>query len=161
MRHGKPDDTRPASGFPEVDAEETQVSRRSLLLGLIATGAFALPLLSTSTQAAVSMLRSGIDPDAVEPEVIPAGKKGGGGRGKGGGGGRGRGGGKGRGHGGGHGRGHKGRGHGGGRGRGHHHHHHYGRGRYGHRRYYYGGYYGGCYNPWYRRRYWYRCVGWF
>ena len=43
-----------------------QVSRRSLLLGLVATGAFAVPLLSNSTQAAVSMLRSGIDPDAVE-----------------------------------------------------------------------------------------------
>ncbi len=102
------------------------------------------------------MLRSGIDPDAVGTEVIPAGKKGG----KGGGGGQ-RGWDKGRGVaardtgarvGGG-----KGRGHGKSRSRGHH--YYYGRRRYGHGRYY-GGYGWGCYNPWYRRRYWYRCVGW-
>lgn len=93
------------------------------------------------------MLRSGIDPDAVGTEVIPAGKKGGKG-----GGGRGKGGRRGKGHGG-----SKGRGHGKNRSRGHH--YYYGRRRYGHGRYY-GGYGWGCYNPWYRRRYWYRCVGW-
>jgi hypothetical protein len=160
MRHDTLDATYPT--------EEAQVSRRSLLLGLLATGAFAVPLLSTSTQAAVSMLRSGIDPDAVESEITPAGKKGGGGRGGGGkgrgGGGRGgghggRGGGKGHGRGKGHGGGYRGHGHGKSRSRVYHH-YYYGRRRYGH-----GGYYGGygwnCYNPWYRRRYWYRCVGWY
>ena len=73
------------------------------------------------------MLRSGIDPDAVGTEVIPAGKKGGKG-----GGGRGKGGRRGKGHGG-----SKGRGHGKNRSRGHH--YYYGRRRYGHGRYY-GGY---------------------
>ena len=67
MRHDKLDGTHPT--------EEAQVSRRSVLLGPVATGAFAVPLLSTSTQAAVSMLRSGIDPDPVESEIIPAGKR--------------------------------------------------------------------------------------
>jgi hypothetical protein len=154
MQRDKLDDPPPA--------EAMHVTRRSLLFGLVATGAFALPLLSNSTQAAVSMLRSGIDPDAVQGEVIPAGKKGGkGGGGRGGGGrGKGHGGGhKGRGRGKGHGGGHKGRSHGKSRSRVHYY-HHYGRRRYGHGRYY-GGYGWGCYNPWYRRRYWYRCVGWF
>jgi hypothetical protein len=53
--------------------------------------------------------------------------------------------------------GHKGHGHGKSRSR---HHYYYGRRRYGHGGYY-GGYGWGCYNPWYRRRYWYRCVGWY
>jgi hypothetical protein len=156
MRHDERDGTHPT--------EDAQVSRRTLLLGLLATGAFAVPLLSTSTQAAISMLRSGVDPDTVESEIIPAGKKGGGGRGGGGGKGRG-GGGRGGGHKG-HGGGHKGRGHGGGhKGRGYgksrgHVYRYYGRRRYGYGGYY-GGYGGGCYNPWYRRRYWYRCVGWY
>jgi hypothetical protein len=64
MRRDKLDNPPPA--------EAMHVTRRSLLFGLVATGAFALPLLSNSTQAAVSMLRSGIDPDAVQGEVIPA-----------------------------------------------------------------------------------------
>ena len=146
-----------------IDSEETELSRRYFLFGLAAAGALVVPMLSPPAKAAVSMLRSGIDPDAVASEVIPAkkgGGRGGGGRGRGGGGhGRGRGGG-GHGRGKGHSRGHKGRGHGGGRGRSYNY-RYSGRRRYG-RGGYYGGYYGGCYNPWYRRRYWYRCTGvWF
>ena len=104
------------------------------------------------------MLRSGIDPDAVESEIIPAGKRvvakeeaardtgvgtrdvvavrAMGARDMG-----------------------VGHGHGKSRSRVYHH-SYYGRRRYGHGRYY-GGYGWGCYNPWYRRRYWYRCVGWY
>ena len=159
MRHDRLDGTHPT--------EEAPLSRRTLLLGLLATGTFAVPLLSTSTQAAVSMLRSGIDPDAVESKIIEAGKKGGGGKGGGGrgrggghgGGHKGRGGGRGHGRGKGHGGGHRGHGHGKSRGRVYHH-YYFGRRRYGYGRYY-GGYYGGCFNPWYRRRYWYICVGWY
>ena len=153
MPHGKPDDAHSAT--PDR-AKEMRLSRRSLLLGLGAGAIAALPLLSSSTQAAVSMLKAGIDPKLVEPEIIPAGKKGG----KGGGRGKGRGRGKGHGHGKGHGRGRKGHGHGRGKGRGHHYYGRYrGRRHYGGRRYY-GGYWGGCYDPWYRRRYWWRCTWW-
>ena len=98
-----------------VNSEEAGLSRRDFLFGIAIAGAVAVPMLSEPARAAVSMLRSGLDPDLVEAEseVIPVGKRGGGGRGGHGRGGRGHG----RGHGGGRGRGH-GRGHGGGRGHG-------------------------------------------
>ncbi len=147
-------------------AEVEPLSRRSLLVGLVAGAALSIPILSKPAEAAVSMLRTGVDPSVVEPDDLEIGRGGrGGGRGRGG---RGRGG-RGRGRGrsfGGRGRGRsfggRGRGRSFARGRGH------GRGRrwYGGRgrRWYGGGWYGGgwgggCYNPWYRRTYWWRCRG--
>jgi hypothetical protein len=132
----------------EMNSKEMRLSRRDLLLGIAVAGTVALPMLSTPVRAAVSMLRTGLDPDLVETEneIIPV-KRGGGGKGRGG-----------KGHSRGKGRGgsrsgsrSRGRGRGGG-------HRYYGRGR-GRGRRYYGGYggYWGCRNPWYRRRYWYRC----
>ena len=78
--------------FLGVDSKEEQLSRRNFLVGIGLASAVALPMLSAPARAAVSMLRTGLDPDLVETEseVIPAGKRGGG---KGGGGGKGRGGG--------------------------------------------------------------------
>ena len=121
-----------------MNSKEAQLSRRDLLFGIGIAGAVLLPMVSTPARAAVSMLRTGLDPNLVEneSEIIPA-KRGGGGKGRGRKGGHSRGRGRGgRGRGGGH------RYYGRGRGRGHRHH---------------GGSYWGCRNPWYRRRYWYRC----
>jgi len=66
-----------------VKSEEAGLSRRDFLFGLAIAGAVAVPMLSEPARAAVSMLRSGLDPDLVEAEseVIPVGKRGGGGRG--------------------------------------------------------------------------------
>ena len=67
--------------FLGVDSKEEQLSRRNFLLGIGLASAVALPMLSAPARAAVSMLRTGLDPDLVETEseVIPAGKRGGGG----------------------------------------------------------------------------------
>jgi hypothetical protein len=89
--------------LPGTNSNEERPSRRDFLLGIGLASALALPIVSAPARAAVSMLRTGLDPDLVETEssVIPAGKRGGG-KGRGGGGkGRG-GGGKGRGGGGKH-----------------------------------------------------------
>jgi hypothetical protein len=99
--------------FVGLDSKEEQLSRRNFLLGIGLASAVALPMLSAPARAAVSMLRTGLDPDLVETEseVIPAGKRGSGGKGRGG---KGRGG-KHRGgkhHGHGHGHGHHGHRHG-------------------------------------------------
>jgi hypothetical protein len=128
-----------------LDSKEEQLSRRNFLLGIGLASAVALPMLSAPARAAVSMLRTGLDPDLVETEseVIPAGKRGGGGKGRGGGG-KGRGGGHhgGKHHGGKHhGRGgkhHGGKhhGHGHGHGHGHHGHRHGHGGRWWHGRWY-------------------------
>lgn len=132
-----------------INSKEVRLSRRDFLLGIAVAGTVALPMLSTPARAAVSMLRTGLDPDLVETEseIIPV-KRGGGGKGRGGKGGHSRG--KGRG-------GSRSKGRGGSRGRGRSYYGSRSRGR-GHR--YYGGrygVYGSCRNPWYRRRYWYRC----
>ena len=143
-------------------AELEPLSRRSLLVGLAAGAALSIPILSKPAEAAVSMLRTGVDPSVVEPDDFEVGR---GGRGRGG---RGRGG-RGRGRGrsfGGRGRGRRrgfARGRGRGRGRRWHGHRHWHGGRrwYGGRGWYGGGWGwgGGCYNPWYRRTYWWRCRG--
>jgi hypothetical protein len=163
-----------AAKFPPVtEPEQTGLSRRHMLFGLLAASAFALPLLSPPAKGAVTMLRTGLDPELFDPEsdVITVGRgrggggRGGGGRGRGGGG-RGRGGG-GRGRGGGGRSRHGGGGRGRSRGRSVHVHVHRGRGP--RRRYYgrgsrwYGPSWGWrCADPWYRRRFWYRCAGvWF
>jgi hypothetical protein len=99
--------------------KEEKLSRRDLLIGLSVAGAVTLPMLSPPARAAVSMLRTGLDPKLVDiqSELIPA-KRGGGGKG---GGGKGRGGRGGHKGGGGHGKGGHGRsrGHGGSRSRSH------------------------------------------
>ena len=66
--------------FLGVDLKEEQLSRRNFLVGIGLASAVALPMLSAPARAAVSMLRTGLDPDLVETEseVIPAGKRGGG-----------------------------------------------------------------------------------
>ena len=76
-----------AAKLPGDNSNEERPSRRDFLLGIAVASAVALPVLSAPARAAVSMLRTGLDPDLVETEseVIPAGK-GGGGKGKGGGG---------------------------------------------------------------------------
>ena len=81
--------------LPGNNSNEERPSRRDFLLGIAVASAVALPVLSAPARAAVSMLRTGLDPDLVETEseVIPAGKRGGGGGKGGGGGGKGRGGG--------------------------------------------------------------------
>ena len=102
--------------LPGDNSNEERPSRRDFLLGIAVASAVAVPVLSAPARAAVSMLRTGLDPDLLETEseIIPAGK-GGGGKGKGkGGGGKGRGGKH-------HGGGGKGKG-GGGKGRGGKHH---------------------------------------
>jgi hypothetical protein len=62
-----------------VKSEEAGLSRRDFLFGIAIAGAVAVPMLSEPARAAVSMLRSGLDPDLVEgeSEVIPVGKRGG------------------------------------------------------------------------------------
>ena len=66
-----------------VKSEEAGLSRRDFLFGIAVAGAVAVPMLSAPARAAVSMLRSGLDPDLLktESEVIPVRKRGGGGRG--------------------------------------------------------------------------------
>ena len=78
--------------FEGQEIKEGTPSRRDFLLGIVVTSAVALPMFSPPTRAAVSMLHTGLDPNLVESpsEIIPVGKRGGGG---------------------GHGRGHGGRGH--------------------------------------------------
>jgi hypothetical protein len=174
MPRRKPEQTETTEFAAPVNSGETGLSRRHFLFGLAAASALAIPILSPPAKAAVSMLRTGLDPELFDPEsdVITVGRGGGRGGGGRGGGGRG-GGGRGRG-GGGRSRGGGGRSrHGGGgrgRSRGRSVHVHVNRSR-GPRRRYYGGrgsrWYGsswgwGCADPWYRRRFWYRCAGvWF
>ena len=67
--------------LPGNNSNEERPSRRDFLLGIAVASAVAVPVLSAPARAAVSMLRTGLDPDLVETEseVIPAGKRGGGG----------------------------------------------------------------------------------
>jgi hypothetical protein len=57
---------------PKVPAEATletvTTSRRGLFLGMFAAGAFALSTMPSPARAAVSMLRTGLDPELVETE---------------------------------------------------------------------------------------------
>ena len=173
-------ETASSQAMAVAGAEPSQLSRRALLFGLAAGAALSVPLLSRPADAAVSMLRTGMDPDAIEPDSIEIGKRGGrGGRGRGRGGrGRGRGFGRGRGRGRGRGfsRGFR-RGFGGRRGFSHFrgrgfrrgrrwrggHHWHGHRHWWGGRRRWWGGYpwwgWNRCYDPWYRRYHWWRCRG--
>ena len=85
--------------LPGDNSNEERPSRRDFLLGIAVASAVALPVLSAPARAAVSMLRTGLDPDLLETEseIIPAGKaavavaragrwkgRGGGGKGRGG-----------------------------------------------------------------------------
>ena len=60
---------------PKVPAETTletvTTSRRGLFLGMFAAGAFALSTAPNPARAAVSMLRTGIDPELTETEGDP------------------------------------------------------------------------------------------
>lgn len=119
---------------PGIKSNEEQPSRRDFLFGIAIASTFALPMLASPAGAAVSMLRTGLDPELIqtENEVILVGRGGKGGGRKGGG----------RGHG-------RGRGHGKGRGRGHGHRgHHRGHGHRGHHRGHGGRYWRGRWYGW-------------
>jgi hypothetical protein len=51
------------------NSEETGPSRRDFLLGVAVAGAVAVPMLSNPVQAAVSMLRTGLDRISSKPRA--------------------------------------------------------------------------------------------